>query len=88
MGAPQASASADIKVFMNVVNTSAADPATQTQLLVQDRVGSILEGAVIAWLSCRTVVNLQEDHVVAALLVYATPSSGLPYTSPLDATSG
>lgn len=43
------------------------------QLLVQEPVGSILDGAVTAWFSCRTVEGLQEDHAVTALPVYATP---------------
>src|SRR3954452_7155063 len=59
---------------MNVVNicrsrSGDADPSCSCR----NRVGSILDGAVIAWFSCRTVEGLQEDHAVAALLVYATP---------------
>src|SRR4051794_35182186 len=59
---------------MNVVNicrsrSGDADPSCSCR----NRVGSILEGAVIAWFSCRTVEGLQEDHAVAALLAYATP---------------
>src|SRR4051812_13136816 len=59
---------------MNVVNiersrSGEADPSCSCR----NRAGSILDGAVIAWFSCRTVEGLQEDHAVAALLVYATP---------------
>ena len=54
-GAPQtASASADISVFMNVVSiersrSGDADPSCSCR----NRAGSILQGAVIAWFSCR-----------------------------------
>jgi hypothetical protein len=70
-------ASADIRVFMNVVNiersrSGDADPSCSCR----NRAGSILEGAVIAWFSCRTVEGLQEDHAVAALHAYATPITG------------
>src|SRR3954469_24261321 len=59
---------------MNVVNiersrSGEADPSCSCR----NRAGSILDGAVIAWFSCRTVEGLQEDHAVAALLDYATP---------------
>jgi hypothetical protein len=60
--------------LMNVVNierskSGDADPSCSCR----NRVGSILDGAVIAWFSCRTVEGLQEDHAVTALPVYATP---------------
>src|SRR3954447_3289450 len=68
---------------MNVVNiersrSGDADPNCSCR----NRVGSILEGAVIAWFSCRTVEGLQEDHAVAALLVYATPLTRAYRTPP------
>jgi len=75
---------------MNVVNiersrSGDADPSCSCR----NRDGSILDGAVIAWFSFSTVVGLQEDHAVAALLVYATPLTcrGLPHTTLLDSTS-
>src|SRR3954447_17861198 len=68
---------------MNVVNiersrSGDADPSCSCR----NRVGSILDGAVIAWFSCRTVEGLQEDHAVAALLVYATPLTRAYRTPP------
>src|SRR3954468_14383735 len=68
---------------MNVVNiersrSGEADPSCSCR----NRVGSILDGAVIAWFSCRTVEGLQEDHAVAALLVYATPLTRAYRTPP------
>src|SRR3954470_14648666 len=68
---------------MNVVNicrsrSGDADPSCSCR----NRVGSILDGAGIAWFSCRTVEGLQEDHAVAALLVYATPLTRAYRTPP------
>jgi hypothetical protein len=53
----------------------------------KNRAGSILDGAVIAWVSFRsTVEGLQKDHAVTAYTPTPCPSPGLPYTTLLDST--
>ena len=53
----------------------------------RNRVGSILDGAVIAWFSCRAVEGLQEDHAVAASTSEARSRSGISRASYPDAAT-
>jgi hypothetical protein len=60
---------------VNIVRSRSGD--ADTNCSCRNRAGSILDGAVIAWVSFRsTVRGLQKDHAMAALHVDGTPISG------------
>src|SRR4051812_48312104 len=86
--APQtASASADIRVLMNVVSICRSRSGEAwASCSCRKWTGSILLGAVIAFFSWSSVEGFPEDHAVAAITSGPHPERGPSYTTLADAT--